>query len=84
MAMSIAFTGGSTSASELAARRSSRRTAAASAGTGECGPPTASCASRRSLAIFSPCIIVVRRSASAVSSPSLGFSVFSSSAAWRR
>ena len=76
IAISIAFTAGSTSAGELAARRSRRRTAAASAGTGEWGPPTASCASRRSLAIFSPCIMVVRRPASAVSSPSFGFSVF--------
>ena len=72
IATSIAFTAGSTSAGELAARRSSRRTAADSAGTGEWVPPTASCASRRSVAIFSPCIIVVRRSASAVSSPSFG------------
>jgi len=60
------------------------RTAADNAGTGECGPLTASCASRRSEAIFSPCIIAVRRSASAVSSPSLGASFFNSSAAWRK
>ena len=53
-------------------------TAADSADTGECGPPIASCASRRSVATFSPCIMVVRRLASSVSSPSFGASAFSS------
>ncbi|MGY3456990.1 hypothetical protein ACVWW5_002440 [Bradyrhizobium sp. LM3.4] len=84
IAMSIAFTAGSTSAGELAPRRSNRRTAADRVATGEWWPPTASCASRRSEAIFSPCIMVVRREASEVSSPSLGASCFNSSEAWRR
>ena len=61
IAVSIALTAGSTSVGEFAARRSSRRTAADSAATGEWSPLTASCASRRSAAIFSPCIITVRR-----------------------
>ncbi len=43
------------SAGACAARRSSRRTAAAKAGTGDCPPATASCASRRSPATFSAC-----------------------------
>ena len=84
IAMSIAFTAGSTSAANW------RRGAPAGAPRPTAPRPandrraTASCASRRSAAIFSPCIITVRRSASAVSSPSCGASVFNSSEAWRR
>ena len=66
------LTAGSISAGACAVRRSSRRTAAASVGTGDCAPATASCASRRSPATFSTCIMAVRRSASAVSSAGSG------------
>ena len=43
----------------------------------------ASCASRRSSATFSACIMAARRSASAVSSPACGARRVSSSTAWR-
>ncbi len=46
-------------------------------------PASTSWASRRSSATFSACIMVVRRSASAVSSPACGASLSSSSTAWR-
>src|SRR5262245_65372205 len=46
--MSNALTAGSMSAGACVVRRSSRRTAAASAGTGDCTPATESCASRKS------------------------------------
>ena len=55
----------------------------ASAGTRELAPAITSCASRRSSATFSACIMAVRRSASAVSSPACGASLSSSSTAWR-
>ena len=82
-AASSAFTAGSTSVGTCAPRRSSRRTAAASAGTGDALPATASCASRRSPATFSACIMAARRSASCVSSPACGASLVNSSTAWR-
>ena len=50
-------------------------------GTGEAAPATASWASRRSPATFSDCIMVVRRSASTVSSPASGASFCNSSTA---
>jgi hypothetical protein len=54
-----------------------------SAGTDEFAPAITSYASRRSSATFSACIMTVRRSASAVSSPACGLKVPSSSTAWR-
>src|SRR5581483_9316646 len=67
-----------------ALRRSSRRIAAENAGTDELAPVSVSCASRRSPATFSACIMVARRSASVVSSPACGASLVSSSTEWRR
>ena len=58
----------------------SRRTAPARANLRRRSP---SWASRRSSATFSACIMAVRRSASAVSSPACGASLSSSSTAWR-
>ena len=55
----------------------------ASAGTLELAPASTSCASRKSSATFSACIMPVRRVASAVSSPACGASFSSSSTAWR-
>jgi len=46
------------------------QTAADSAGTGDCVPATASCASRKSPATFSACIMAARRSAKAAKSQS--------------
>ena len=82
-AVSNALTAGSIIAGACVVRRSSRRTAAASVGTGDCAPATASWASRRSPATFSTCIMAVRRSASVVSSDGSGLSLRNSSTAWR-
>ena len=78
-----AFTVGSTRPGACAARRSRRRITPDSAGTLELAPAITSWASRKSSATFSACIIAVRRSASAVSSPACGASLLSSATAWR-